>query len=214
MRNLGKYTFCAKVTRFNLFWALVAHPAAARHHLILNDCAYQCSWRSLGISTAIRTIHGWKRSSFLLRFSIMTLKYLITGATGGLGSQVLSYLVANCPASEYAAASSSEANRKQFEDRGIAFRVVNYDDTSNLEAAFHHVDNLFFVSSNTFDAEKRRKQHQGAVNAAKNMNVKHVWSGSRLHANIELIRLRCGIHLSHSADTALIQRQMSSRAIY
>lgn len=104
----------------------------------------------------------------------MTLKYLITGATGGLGAGVLAYLAANVPASEYAAASSKEANRKQFEDRGIAFRLASYDDPQTLETAFEGVENLFFVSTNTFDVEKRRKQHQSFVDAAKKMNVKHV----------------------------------------
>ncbi|KAJ5612977.1 hypothetical protein N7510_006171 [Penicillium lagena] len=105
----------------------------------------------------------------------MTLKYLITGATGGLGAGVLSYLVANVPSSEYAAASSQETNRKQFEDRGIAFRLVNYDDPQSMETSFQDVENLFFVSTNTFDVEKRRKQHQSFVDAAKKAGVKHVW---------------------------------------
>lgn len=103
----------------------------------------------------------------------MTLKYLITGATGGLGAGVLSYMVANLPASEYAAASSREENRKRFEDQGIAFRVVNYEDPQSMESAFEDVENLFFVSTNTFDVEKRRNQHQSFVDAAKKMNVKH-----------------------------------------
>ena len=34
----------------------------------------------------------------------MVLKYLITGATGGLGAQVLKHLTAQVPSSEYAAA--------------------------------------------------------------------------------------------------------------
>ncbi|KXG47205.1 uncharacterized protein PGRI_010750 [Penicillium griseofulvum] len=105
----------------------------------------------------------------------MTLKYLITGATGGLGAGVLSYLVANLPASEYAAASSKEENRKQFEDRGIAFRVASYDDPQTLETAFEDVENIFFVSTSTFDIEKRRKQHENFIIAAKKMNVKHLW---------------------------------------
>ncbi|KAJ5177607.1 uncharacterized protein N7500_000306 [Penicillium coprophilum] len=105
----------------------------------------------------------------------MTLKYLITGATGGLGAGVLSYLAANVPASEYAAASSKEENRKQFEDRGIAFRLASYDDPQTLETAFKDVENIFFVSTNTFDTEKRRKQHENFILAAKKMNVKHLW---------------------------------------
>ncbi len=108
---------------------------------------------------------------------VMTLKYLITGATGGLGSQVLSYLIANVPTSEIAAASSNEANRKRFEDQGISFRVVNYDDPPTLEAAFQGVQNLLFVSTNTFDVAKREKQHQSFVDAAKKMKVKHVCLG-------------------------------------
>lgn len=109
-----------------------------------------------------------------MRITDMTLKYLITGATGGLGANVLSYLVANVPKSEYAAASSSEANRKRFEEQGIAFRVVDYDDPQSMETAFQDVENLLFVSTNTFDVEKRRRQHQNFVDAAKKMNVKHV----------------------------------------
>jgi uncharacterized protein YbjT (DUF2867 family) len=103
----------------------------------------------------------------------MTLKYLVTGATGGLGASVLSYLVANLPASEYAAASSKETNRKQFEDRGIAFRVVNYEDPESMETSFQDVENLLFVSTNTFDVDKRRKQHQSVVDAAQKTKVKH-----------------------------------------
>ncbi|PCG91986.1 Hypothetical protein PENO1_091060 [Penicillium occitanis (nom. inval.)] len=75
----------------------------------------------------------------------MMLKYLITGATGGLGSRVLAYLVANVPRSEYAATPSQEANRASFEKHGIAFRVANYDNPATLDTAFEDVENLFFV---------------------------------------------------------------------
>lgn len=104
----------------------------------------------------------------------MTLKFLITGATGGLGSDVLAYLVANIPSSTYAAASSNEANREKFEKQGIAFRVTNFDDPFSLDVAFEDVENLFFVSTNVFDTERRAKQHQNVVDAAKRMGVKHV----------------------------------------
>lgn len=108
----------------------------------------------------------------------MTLKYLITGATGGLGKEVLSYFEAHRPSSEYAAASSRESNRKQFEDRGVSFRHVNYDDPQTLDAAFQEVENLFFVSTNVFDNERRIKQHRNFVDAAKRAGVKHVCSSN------------------------------------
>lgn len=106
----------------------------------------------------------------------MTLKYLITGATGGLGKEVLAYFVANRPSSEYAAASSRESNRAQFEERGIAFRHVDYDDPRTLDAAFPGVENLFFVSTNVFDNERRIRQHRNFVDAARRAGVKHVCS--------------------------------------
>ncbi|KAF2395900.1 NmrA-like family protein [Trichodelitschia bisporula] len=105
----------------------------------------------------------------------MTLKYLITGATGGLGAGVLSYLAANNPASDFAAASSRESNRAAFEARGIAFRFADYDRPETLRAAFAGVENLFFVSSNTFDNERRTRQHQAVVDAAVEAGVGHVW---------------------------------------
>ncbi|KAA8650292.1 hypothetical protein EYZ11_001330 [Aspergillus tanneri] len=115
----------------------------------------------------------------------MALKYLITGATGGLGEQTLAYFVANCPATEYAAASSRESNRKQFEDRGIAFRHANYDDPETLEAAFQDVENLLFVSTNVFDNVKRKRQHENFVAAAKKAGVKHVWYTSLSFGGLE-----------------------------
>uniref|UniRef100_A0A093VYE3 Quinone oxidoreductase 2 n=1 Tax=Talaromyces marneffei PM1 TaxID=1077442 RepID=A0A093VYE3_TALMA len=75
----------------------------------------------------------------------MTLKYLITGATGGLGSQVLTYLSLLLPSSDYAAASSNEARRSQFEEAGIAFRVANFNDPTTLDSAFADVENMYFV---------------------------------------------------------------------
>ncbi|EKV11101.1 NmrA-like family protein, putative [Penicillium digitatum PHI26] len=103
----------------------------------------------------------------------MTLMYFIIGATRDLGAGVLSYLSAYISASEYAAASSREGTRKQFEDRGIAFRVASSDDPETLKTALEGVENLFFVSINTYNIVKRRKQHKNFVIAAKKMNMKY-----------------------------------------
>ncbi|KAL4949864.1 hypothetical protein BDW69DRAFT_67360 [Aspergillus filifer] len=102
----------------------------------------------------------------------MTLKYLITGATGGLGREVLKYFTANVPRSEFAAASSNAANRSTFEDRGIAFRHVNYDDLQSLETGLHNVQNLLFVSSSGM---RRAEQHARVIEAARKAGVKHIW---------------------------------------
>ena len=103
----------------------------------------------------------------------MTLKYLITGATGGLGEQVMNYFTANVPLSEFAAASSNAANRSIFENRGIAFRHVNYDDPQSLKMGLRDVENLLFVSTG---AKHRAEQHVSVIEAAKDAGVKHVRS--------------------------------------
>ncbi|KAL4909350.1 hypothetical protein BDW74DRAFT_174551 [Aspergillus multicolor] len=102
----------------------------------------------------------------------MTLKYLITGATGGLGKHVLNYFIANVPFLEFAAASSNAANRSTFEDRGIAFRHVNFDDLQSLEVGLRDVENLLVVSTS---GTHRREQHARVIESAGKAGVKHIW---------------------------------------
>lgn len=104
----------------------------------------------------------------------MPLKYLITGATGCIGSRVLAYFVANIPSSEYAATSSREVSRQHFEKNGVSFRLANYDEPETLDLAFKDVENLFFVSTDVFDTSRRIVQHRNAIEAAKRAGVKHV----------------------------------------
>lgn len=101
----------------------------------------------------------------------MTLKYLITGATGGLGKNVLRYFVESVPLSDFAAASSKASNKTLFEERGIGFRHVNYADASSLDEGLHDVENLLFVSGNS---SSRMEQHAALIDAAKKAGVKHV----------------------------------------
>ncbi|OJJ68801.1 hypothetical protein ASPBRDRAFT_132029 [Aspergillus brasiliensis CBS 101740] len=112
----------------------------------------------------------------------MPLNYLLTGSTGGLGSLILDYFTTHFPPSQltthgitYAASSSNPDNAHRFTSKNIPFRTVNYDDPTTLDIAFQDVENLFFVSTNTFDVEKRRRQHLNVVEAAKRNGVKHVW---------------------------------------
>jgi uncharacterized protein YbjT (DUF2867 family) len=103
------------------------------------------------------------------------LKYLITGATGGLGGGVIDhFLRQGISRSDFAAASSKLSNAKKFEDRGIQFRHVDYADPASLEAAFENVENLFFVSSTVLDNQVREKQHRDVIEAAKKKGVVHV----------------------------------------
>ncbi|PYH94888.1 NAD(P)-binding protein [Aspergillus ellipticus CBS 707.79] len=83
--------------------------------------------------------------------------------------------IAILPSSSYAAASPPASNSPLFAARGITFRHANFDDPATLDHAFADVENLFFVSTNTFDNARRRIQHQNVVDAAKKAGVAHVW---------------------------------------
>jgi uncharacterized protein YbjT (DUF2867 family) len=84
----------------------------------------------------------------------MTLKYLVTGATGGIGSGVLLYFQSHLPRSSFAVSSSNPSSASKFTSQGIPFRHVDYNDRAVLDEAFQGVENLLFVSSNTFDNER------------------------------------------------------------
>ena len=108
----------------------------------------------------------------------MTLKYLITGATGGLGGGILQQISKHAPKSDYAASSSRLEAANQFESSGIQFRHADYKDRASLEKAFVGVKKLLFVSANTYDTEARNQQHRNVIEAAKLAGVGHV---CRLH---------------------------------
>lgn len=107
----------------------------------------------------------------------MPLKYLITGATGGLGALVLHHLQndPSVPPSSYAAASSNPSRSSSFTSRGIQFRHADFSTLSILVSAFADVENLFFVSTNTLDHALRQQQHANVIDAAKQAGVRHVW---------------------------------------
>lgn len=104
------------------------------------------------------------------------LEYLITGATGGLGSGVVNYFLSkNVPLTNFAVSSSRASNRTIFEEKGLQFRLADYDDPESLYVAFEGgVENLFFVSSAALDTTTRVQQHRNVIEAAKRTNVGHV----------------------------------------
>ncbi|RXG15620.1 NAD(P)H dehydrogenase (quinone) [Leeuwenhoekiella aestuarii] len=100
--------------------------------------------------------------------------YLITGATGGLGSSAIKHLSKRVDPSEIAVlvrdAESEKA--KSYKKKGYDLRVADYDNKETLVAAFKNIDALYFVSGS--DIPSREPQHKNVVEAAKEAAVKHV----------------------------------------
>ncbi|KAK2798842.1 hypothetical protein FQN50_008703 [Emmonsiellopsis sp. PD_5] len=111
----------------------------------------------------------------------MAPKFLITGATSGLGASVLAtlYNAVSNKADLIAASSRPEAAAKlQQNYPGTQFRVFNYDDAQSLAKALDGVDRLFFVSTPVVDVERRARQHLNVIEAAKAARVGHVYYSS------------------------------------
>lgn len=135
-------------------------------------------------------------------------KYLITGATGGLGKQVLHHFIETVPRSEFAATSSKPSNRSMFEDHGIAFRHVNYNDPESLATGLRGIENLLFVSS---VGNSRITQHRRLIDAAKEAGVKHVRSKPPYHSKKISNMFRFGTHLSLLVVLKIIQNLPSKQ---
>ncbi|KAK2779181.1 hypothetical protein FQN53_001504 [Emmonsiellopsis sp. PD_33] len=111
----------------------------------------------------------------------MAPKFLITGATSGLGASVLAtlYKTVSNPADIIAASSRTEAAAKLQQDYpGTEFRVFDYDDAQALVKALEGVDRLFFVSTPVVGVDRRARQHLNVIEAAKQAQVGHVYYSS------------------------------------
>ncbi|KAI0330390.1 NmrA-like family protein [Cubamyces sp. BRFM 1775] len=111
-------------------------------------------------------------------------KYAITGATGGLGSQVFKYLLKLVPASEivvslYNPSGATEA----IKESGVEIRRGDYGDPASLDQAFAGADKLLIVSYPSIAHELRVKHHKNAIDAAKRAGIKHVYYTSLAFAS-------------------------------
>ncbi|KAI9061383.1 NmrA-like family protein [Trametes sanguinea] len=103
-------------------------------------------------------------------------KYVITGATGGLGSQVFKYLLKLVPASDVVVSLYNPTGATQaIKESGVEIRRGDYGDPASLDAAFAGADKLLIVSYPSIAHELRVKHHQNAIDAAKRAGVKHVY---------------------------------------
>lgn len=99
-------------------------------------------------------------------------KIMITGATGGLGGEVLSFLSQKVNTDGLYALARDPKKLDAFAQKGIHVIQGDYDDESSLVKAFSGIDTLYFVSGS--DIMKRGKQHENVVAAAKEAGVKHI----------------------------------------
>lgn len=101
------------------------------------------------------------------------MKYLVTGATGHLGSFVVEALLKKVPASELAVSVRNPEKAQHLSAQGVEVRHGDFDQPESLAAAFAGVERLLLISADG-DNETRIRQHEAAVQAAKNAGVQFI----------------------------------------
>lgn len=102
------------------------------------------------------------------------MKYLLTGATGELGTHALSYLKEQIGPTEIVALARTEEKATKLREQGIDVRIADFSDYASLLEAFNGIDRLLFVSSQPGGAVSRGEQHKNVVHAAKEKGISFI----------------------------------------
>ncbi|WP_020611799.1 SDR family oxidoreductase [Sediminispirochaeta bajacaliforniensis] len=99
--------------------------------------------------------------------------YGVTGATGELGSLVVSQLInLGVQPSSIIGLARNRSKAEHLEKQGITVRIGDYDDQDSLRKAFIGVDRLLLISSS--EVGKRATQHQNVIEAAQDAGTKTI----------------------------------------
>ncbi|TCI57516.1 SDR family oxidoreductase [Exiguobacterium sp. SH1S21] len=101
------------------------------------------------------------------------MKYLVTGATGKLGSKIVEVLLESIPASELAVSVRNPEKAGALKAKGVDVRHGDFDQPETLDEAFQGVERLLIISADG-DNDTRIRQHANAVEAAKRAGVKFI----------------------------------------
>lgn len=99
-------------------------------------------------------------------------KILVTGATGKLGTSIVSELIGKLGAKNISILARDPSKAIKLKEKGVRIIEGDYNDYSSLVNAFKGVDKLFFISGS--DVMKRNAQHENIVKAAKEVKVGHI----------------------------------------
>jgi len=96
---------------------------------------------------------------------------LVTGATGQLGTATIEHLLNNISSHKIMAFARDENKAKHLKEKGVRFRLGNFEDTASLDAAMQGIEKVLLISTIDHD---RFQQHKNVVDAAKKAGVKHI----------------------------------------
>ena len=111
--------------------------------------------------------------------------YVLTGATGGLGSQVLQFLLKLVPSDQIIVSmyNTSSAASAHLSSLGVTVRGGDYNDPKSLNSAFAGGTKLLIVSSPSISDLERFHHHKTAIDAAVDVGIKHIYYTSLAFAS-------------------------------
>lgn len=111
--------------------------------------------------------------------------YVLTGATGGIGSQVLNHLLKLVPADEIIVSlhNTSSTAATNLSSLGVTVRYGDYTSPETLKAAFSGGKKLLLVSIPSINDTERYDLHRAAIDAALAVSVEHIYYTSLAFAD-------------------------------
>ncbi|KZT53894.1 NAD(P)-binding protein [Calocera cornea HHB12733] len=101
---------------------------------------------------------------------------VVTGATGGLGSQVFKYLLQLLPSSQITVSLYNPSGASDFiKHSGAQLRQGSYTDSASLDTAWADADKVFLISYPGISRDARVAAHKNAIDAAKRLGIGHVY---------------------------------------
>jgi NAD(P)H dehydrogenase (quinone) len=149
------------------------------------------------------------------------MKLLVTGATGKLGSKVVTTLLKKVPANQIAVSVRNPEKADSLRAQGVDVRHGDFDQPESLDHAFTGIDRLLIIST-TGDTETRTRQHANAVSAAERAGVKFIAYTSIVNAQkstnalapthqaTEQAILKTGIPYSFLRNNWYLENELSS----
>lgn len=110
--------------------------------------------------------------------------YIVTGASGQLGSRVVDHLLGHVPAEQIALSVRDPAKVEGLVGRGVRIRRGNYDDPASLRNAWAGGRHLLLISSNgAAEGRDPVAQHSTAISIAKELGVERILYTSQVSSS-------------------------------
>ncbi|WP_125583063.1 SDR family oxidoreductase [Levilactobacillus cerevisiae] len=101
-------------------------------------------------------------------------KYVITGATGHLGSQIVSQLAQRVAATSITLGVHTPAKAAAFAQQGMTVLPLDYREQTSIVASLQNADVAIYVPSKSHDSFSRVTEFENVIAAAETAQVQHL----------------------------------------